>query len=412
MEKHIHQALAPALLAVGLFGAALLLPWLELKTSRIALGSPLYIGWPGIVLLLLALLLLWTRYKLVVFSLWVGLWALFSVQLCQASLQNQLETARVGFGAGFWLSLLAFYIAAFTLKNTLWKILPILGLVILAFGSFSPFVEWQEWRDTFSTELWRHLALASSALLLALLLGLPLGVVAASRMDWVLGVTGFVQTIPSLALFGLLLPLLAWAGQAISLPVLLLGLLVFAIGACFKLRIWLFFLTPLLLLAVTLLGVWLTQALGPDPLTLSTNLQTAGVRGIGTAPAVLALTLYALLPITLNTYTALKNIPANLKDAGLGMGMNPAQLFWRTELPLALPLVFQGIRSAASLTLGITTIAALIGAGGLGFFILRGIEAGALDMVLLGAIPVIGLALLAEGLLRLLGERLKRGFGV
>lgn len=84
--------------------------------------------------------------------------------------------------------------------------------------------------------------------------------------------------------------------------------------------------------------------------------------------------------------------------------MSARQLLWRVELPLALPLVMEGVRGAAVLTIGITTIAALIGAGGLGFFILRGVEGGAPDLVLLGAIPVIVLALLADGLLRQVGR--------
>jgi osmoprotectant transport system permease protein len=127
---------------------------------------------------------------------------------------------------------------------------------------------------------------------------------------------------------------------------------------------------------------------------------------------VLALTLYALLPLVLNVHTGLRGVPEAVKDAGRGMGMNPAQLFWRVELPLALPLVLEGIRSAASLTIGITTVAALIGAGGLGFFVLRGVEGGAPDMVLLGAIPIILLALLVDSALRFVGGRLRRRMGI
>jgi osmoprotectant transport system permease protein len=118
-------------------------------------------------------------------------------------------------------------------------------------------------------------------------------------------------------------------------------------------------------------------------------------------------TLYALLPLVLNTYTGLRGVPEDARDAGRGMGMSPEQL-----LPLALPLILEGIRGAASLTIGITTVAALIGAGGLGFFILRGVEGGAPDMVLLGAVPIILLALLVDSALRFAGMALRRRVGI
>jgi osmoprotectant transport system permease protein len=171
---------------------------------------------------------------------------------------------------------------------------------------------------------------------------------------------------------------------------------------------------PLGLLALVMAGAWLYTPLGPDPLRIAfwAPLQESGIRGIGAAPAVLALTLYALLPVVLNVYTGLRGVSEAVKDAGRGMGMSPAQLFWRVELPLALPLVLEGIRGAASLTIGITTVAALIGAGGLGFFILRGVEGGATDMVLLGAIPIIGLALLVDALLRFASGALRRRVGI
>jgi osmoprotectant transport system permease protein len=94
------------------------------------------------------------------------------------------------------------------------------------------------------------------------------------------------------------------------------------------------------------------------------------------------------------------------------MGMSQSQLFWRVELPLALPLILEGIRGAVVLALGITTVAALIGAGGLGYFILRGVDSGAPDMVLLGALPVIGLALLLDSGLRWLGLGLRKRLGM
>ena len=102
------------------------------------------------------------------------------------------------------------------------------------------------------------------------------------------------------------------------------------------------------------------------PTNFTAPLSTLGVRGIGTAPALIALTLYALLPIVRNCYTGIKEVPRSAIDAGRGMGMSPAQILRRVELPLALPLIIGGLRASAVLTIGIATVAFLIGAGGLG----------------------------------------------
>jgi osmoprotectant transport system permease protein len=139
------------------------------------------------------------------------------------------------------------------------------------------------------------------------------------------------------------------------------------------------------------------------PGSLSAPLSNLGVRGIGTAPALIALTLYAFLPIVRNTYTGLKEVPRAAVEAGRGMGMSGGQILRRVELPLALPLIIEGVRASAVLTVGITTVAFLIGAGGLGTFIERGIAQQVPDLILLGALPIILLALAADALLRGVG---------
>ncbi len=421
-----------AWLAAGLGVLALLLPWLELKPSRIAPGEPFYVwDWQGSSAL--ALLSLWAgvawargRGQGGLLGLALLAWGLLTGQGADALLSGQPESARVSPAGGFWLTLLALYVGYFAAyRQGGWILLTVpLGLAIfLALGAFDrlgPVVEFQSWREQFFTELWRHLSLSGSAVLLAVAVGVPLGVLAAGnpRLGWVLGVTGFLQTIPSLALFGLLLPLLAAISQGLRLEVALgmIVLGVFAFRLLWAVSGWLAIplVLPVGLLALAIAGVWLNNLLGPDPLrvVLDAPLQESGVRGIGAAPAVLALTLYALLPVVVNVYTGLCAVPEAVKDAGRGMGMSPAQLFWRVELPLALPLVLEGLRGALSLTLGITTVAALIGAGGLGFFILRGVEGGAPDMVLLGAVPVILMALLLDALFRYLGLQLRRRVGL
>ncbi len=422
-----------ALLAAGLGLLALGLPWLELKPSRIAVGEAFRVwGWPGSWGLALPVLWFLIAY---VRGHWQGLllgmallvWGLLVGQGTAYLLSNQPESARVSAAGGLWLTLLALYVGYFAAyrEGRGWGLLsaPLVLGVLIGLGAFDrlgPVLEFQSWREQFATELWRHLSLSGSAVMLAIGVGVPLGVLAAGspRFGWVLRVMGFLQTIPSLALFGLLLPLLAQVSQTLRLEAALALLVVggFAFRLLWAVSGWLavVLMLPLGLLALVMTGAWLNSLLGPDPLQieLQAPLQASGIRGIGAAPAVLALTLYALLPVVLNVYTGLRGVPEAVKDAGRGMGMSPAQLFWRVELPLALPLVLEGIRGAASLTIGITTVAALIGAGGLGFFILRGVEGGAPDMVLLGAIPIIGLALLVDSALRWVGGLLRRRMGI
>jgi osmoprotectant transport system permease protein len=274
----------------------------------------------------------------------------------------------------------------------------------------------------FKAELGRHLALSGTSLLFGVAIGLPAAVAAHRRpavAAWLLPTVAFFQTVPSLALFGLLLPLLARLGQGLSLgTTLLLGLLLLPLALLGRVRTpWLS--VPLIVLAALPALLWVTvlatvvsgllasilsgAPVFSGPPTLAAPLAVLGVRGIGAAPALLALILYSLLPIVRNTYEGLQGVPAAVVQAGRGMGMSWRQLLTGVELPLALPVMVAGIRAAAVLVVGITTVAFLIGAGGLGVFIQRGIDQVVPDLVLLGALPVIALALLADGGLRALG---------
>jgi osmoprotectant transport system permease protein len=125
-------------------------------------------------------------------------------------------------------------------------------------------------------------------------------------------------------------------------------------------------------------------------------LRAIGVRGIGAAPALIALALYALLPIVRNTVIGLASVPISAFEAGRGMGMSPKQLFWRVEWPMALPHVLTGLRTASVQAVGNTAVAALIGAGGLGMLIFQGLGQAAPDLVLLGVIPLILLAVAVD----------------
>ena len=209
----------------------------------------------------------------------------------------------------------------------------------------------------FPSELRRHVWLAGGSLIAALIVGLPLGVLChrVPRLrPPVLGTLNVIQTIPAIALFGILMaPLGALAARVPAAAAL-------------------------------------------------------GIRGIGAAPAVVALFLYSLLPIVADTVVGLQRVSRAAVEAALGMGMTPSQVLSRIELPLALPVILTGIRVVLVQNIGMVTIAALIGGGGLGTFVFQGIGQNAIDLVLLGAIPIVVLAFSASVLLDALIEALDR----
>lgn len=134
--------------------------------------------------------------------------------------------------------------------------------------------------------------------------------------------------------------------------------------------------------------------------------------GIGFLPAVVAVVLYSLLPIVQNTYTGLRAVAPEIREAARGLGMSPAARLWRVELPLALPIISAGIRVAVVNAVGMMTLASLIGAGGLGDLIFRGISTLSWALVLAGSIPVLALAAAADLALKALERRLAAWQGV
>jgi osmoprotectant transport system permease protein len=192
-------------------------------------------------------------------------------------------------------------------------------------------------------ETGRHLLLVTVSVGLATLVGVPLGILLTRRpgwQRWVLGAANVVQTVPSLALFGLLIP-------------------------------------------VPLIG------------------------GIGLRTALVALTLYALLPVLRNTVVGITGVDPAVREAGRGLGMTDAQLLRRVELPLAASVILAGVRLATVIGIGLATIAAAIGAGGLGVFIFRGVAMVDNRTILAGALPAAALALAADGMLGAVERRLR-----
>ena len=188
-----------------------------------------------------------------------------------------------------------------------------------------------------------HLALVLVSMVFAIAIAVPLGMFIVHRptlRKFALALASIFQTIPSLALFGFLIP-------------------------------------------IPFIG------------------------GIGPRTAIVALVLYALLPILRNTYVGLTGIDPAVLEAAEAMGMTQSQILWRVRLPLARAVILAGIRTATIITIGVATIAAAIGAGGLGTFIFRGVAMVSDAVILAGAIPAALLAIAADFLLGLVERRLK-----
>jgi len=188
-----------------------------------------------------------------------------------------------------------------------------------------------------------HAILVSLAIVVALLIGIPLGIYLTTNQylaDTVLQIASITLTIPSIALFGVMIPIFSIINQ-----------------------------------------------------------------GIGFVPAFVALVLYSQLPIIRNTYTGIKNVNPEMRDAAIGMGMKTHQRLLRVEIPNALPVIMAGVRTAVVMNIGIAVIAAYIGAGGLGVLITQGISRNDNYMIISGSIAVAILAIIADSILLLIQKR-------
>ncbi|MGM0985900.1 MAG: ABC transporter permease [Pseudomonadota bacterium] len=280
------------------------------------------------------------------------------------------DQARLGIGAGIWVVLFLLLLAMIELRSRLalsrlagWALLlpPAASAGLCLALWLEPLALWQEYRSRsgqFLGAVGEHLLLVGVAVGTSLALGVMLAL-AMRRWPGVqkagFGMLNFLQTIPSIALFGLLLAPLAWLSANVG---------------------------------------WLAAL---------------GVSGIGWAPALLALVGYSLLPMVRNTFVALEAVDPGVIDAARGMGMSRGQVLRQVRLPLALPVILEGIRITTVQAIGLTAVAALIGAGGLGTFIFQGLGQAAMDLVLLGALPILVMALMVDALLSALTDILRPG---
>lgn len=363
-------------LAVLLAVAAASLPFLNYAPNRLVSGQslPLHqllqgVQWllpvPVILLLLLAFLPVSRRHLVLTLLLSEGLFIAliaFSGHQATSLSQHGSPLARTSWGSGFWLSGgLCLLIAADTisrltpqvflrllLNGQIW--LPV--IVFLLNGQLDQMALLKEYanrREVFDQAFSRHLLLLVGTLIPTLAIGIPLGWWCAKKaavQSPVFAVLNVIQTVPSVALFGLLIAPLA--GLARAFP-------------------------------------WLSEL---------------GISGIGMAPALIALVLYALLPLVRSVVAGLQQVPKEVIETAEGMGMTRSQIFWQAEVPLALPVLLTGLRVIAVQTVGMAVIAALIGAGGFGAIIFQGLLSSALELVLLGVIPVIAMAVVIDALFK------------
>ena len=374
------------LIVTGMVVAIASLGFVTVAPNRIVTGKPLAL-WaavePGLAAAIAALVVALGSAALVRSVVWRDrLTALVAAALLVASVAVAAHAAslvaaadgpmaRTSLGAAFWILAGG---AAFALADAVGRLAPhplaqsavaaaVVGALaaLAASGLLSDLSlarELANRRQAYGAEMLRHLALVGGALAGALPLGAALGLLALRRPGWrkpVFSTLNLIQTIPSIAFFGLLIgPLTALTG---ALP-------------------------------------WL---------------RTLGISGIGAAPAIIALTFYGLLPVARGTYAGLASVPAAVIDAARGMGLDERQVLTRVSIPLAAPILVAALRVVVVQLIGLTVVAALIGAGGLGAFIFQGLGQTATDLILLGALSAIALALVADLVLRSLGAMLTRG---
>jgi osmoprotectant transport system permease protein len=364
-------------------GAAYGLPFVRVAPNRLVSGEPvflsdalLHLNGQLIVPLLLALFtllivaVLQPRKRITQVLVFLAMAAalaclwLLAGHIANNAIETQNSFARTALGAGFWaLGALAWLIGIdaaarlqlATLPRLLLQIALLLPLLLsLNQGlNLSIAQEYANHSDVFGPAILRHLQIVMLAVAPALVIGLLLAWRMSKNRELrqaIFPVLNVLQTIPSIALFGLLMAPLAWI--ALQWPAL----------------------------------------------------SRAGIGGVGIAPAVLALLMYALLPIARSALAGLEQVPAEAVYAARAMGMSSRQILWEVELPLALPALLIGLRTAVVQTTGLAAVCALVGAGGLGQIMFDGLFSAANELVILGVIPIVLLAMLADTAFKLLGS--------
>lgn len=368
----------PGLVGAALFTAAgFLLPFLRVRPNRILTGEayrllelggagPLILGLAAALALLYTLLPARLPRLRGLCGVLAGGGALLALPISAGLLAFLGETVRISLGTGFFLMLAGALLMVTdaslgaALSKRLWWLLALmaLGLIMAGqLGRLSLVKEYHARQDAFWAQTIRHLVLAATAALAALVLGLPLSFAMLDKKLLerpILMLVNIGQTIPTLSLLGLLMVPLSWLGQRSAL-----------------LKSW-------------------------------------GISGVGFWPAWIALFIYCLFPILVSSLAGLRMVDAGVMEAASAMGMTRRQAFFRVRLPLAGSLILAGARTALIQAMGNATLAALIGGGGLGNFIFLGLAQSAPDLILLGALPLVSLTFMMNALFGLMIEAARR----
>ena len=301
-----------------------------------------------------------------IFLILFPIYMIYRVQTFQILGDFDMEIARISLHLSAYLSIFGVYILLSTEKYPRIKILTSIFLLMLAFV-FNAFPmlgiskEFINRRDTFNAELIRHLYLALSSLTVAIIPSIYFAYQSTKHeklREWIMGFINGFQVAPTLSLIALIMIPLSYIGHQFPL------------------------------------------------------LRDLGIKGVGFLPSFIILTLYALLPITSNTYTALKQIEPSIMDSANALGLNRYQIMFKIQFPLALPLIVSGIRTALTQSIGNAILAGLVGGGGLGSIIFLGLSQSAPDLILLGSIPVVIMALFSDIFLETLESKIKIKLGV
>jgi len=372
------------ILGYGLIGWALIaLPFGELKPNRIIKGVLLYpmdlFGlWLTIILFLVVFMVLFIELKIKKEKLWIrelysiGLSILPSLMLIALSgasingLDYNPLTARISLGLGFYVITAGVLVLLSQFKAYKWNLL----LMVISIGLCAGFnlipnlglvKEFNNIQDRLVQAIGSHLILSLSSALTAVVPGIILGYLSASRpkwREWIMGIVNVFQVAPTLSLLGLVMIPLSLLSK--SFPVL----------------------------------------------------ASLGIKGIGFTPAFIVLTLYCLLPIVANAYAGFKQLDEAVLSSAKGMGLTKTQILTQVSLPLASPIILSGIRTALTQNIGNAILAGLVGGGGLGAIIFLGLSQAAPDLVLLGTIPVVIMALIIDQIFELTEHNLINKMGV
>ncbi len=371
-----------AALSLAALAAMARLPFLRVAANRMVSGDPVFL-WAllqgptnilgALFITLLVALGLLCCFKPSKTVLWLQIGtasALMALLLAAAGAYasqvaaTQSPYARTSLGGAWWVLMIVLWLMAQdalqrlqvglrTRVGLLAAIVLLVGWMLLSgwCNDLSIMKEYANRSEMFGTAVVQHMLIVVLAMVPTVLIGVPLGWwmhKMRSAQQSILPVLNVIQTVPSIALFGLLMAPLAWLATAFP------------------------------------------------------ALAKAGISGVGMAPGVIALVLYALLPVVRGTLAGLELVPSGVVNAARGMGMSEPKVFTQVELPLALPVLLSGVRTATVAAVGLASVTALIGAGGLGAIMFEGLFSSAQDLVLLGVLPIVALSVATDAVFKVL----------